>query len=221
MRKTILLVLAWLAIGGTWSRAEESVTTAWKASLEAEAQTDYAAALKPLTALGNGTATNYYLQVRLGWLHYNAKNYTESIAAYGKASRLMPFAIEPLLGLLLAQQAAGKTDDALRTAQVALHEDPNNYTALSHTAWLLYLKHDYRAAATTYRKLVALYPTDTEMLLGLGYALKFTGDTKEAAQCFRTVLFLNPSNDRAKEALTPVQPNSEVRHGPPGAARRQ
>ena len=200
MRKLIMFAL--LPVVCAFGQAGDSaLATALQASYAAEAKGDYPAAIKPLADLGPADSAHYIAQLRLGWLHYCTKNWNESIPHYFKAVQQAPNAIEPLLGLMLPQQAAGKNDEALRTAQMVLRLDPNNYTALSRTAWLLYLAKDYRGAAATYRKLVAWYPADSEMLLGLGYSLKLAGQTQEAAQHFRTVLLLSPNNTRALEGL--------------------
>jgi len=217
MKKTLLGIITPLLLLAACaaSHAQESaLAAALKASYEAEANGDYSAAIKAL-AIPNAAGA-YIAQLRLGWLGYCAKDWTESITRYKQAAQLAPFAIEPLLGLMLPQQAAGKNDDAIHTAQTILRQDPNNYTALSRTAWLLYLRRDYKQAAITYRKLVNLYPTDTEMLLGLGFALKFAGERKEAAQYFNTVLLLSPNNSRALEGLReePIRGNGN-RPGPP------
>ena len=216
--------LACLLFTAAYTRGDgqdRTLAEALKTSYEAEVNGDYQAAIKPLTALGASVGSSYLAQVRLGWLNYCAKDWQQSIAYYGKASKLTPFAIEPLLGLMLAQQAAGNNDEALRTAQVALRQDPGNYTALSHTAWLLYLKRDFRQAAFMYHKLVNLYPTDTEMLLGLGFSLKFAGDKKESAQTFNTVLLLSPGNARALEGLRDdIGKQSGDRPVPPQARQR-
>lgn len=200
--------LTWIAIvqgallaatGAPAQGQNTSLADALKTSYEAEAKGDYKAAIQPLIL--PAAATSYIAQLRLGWLCYCNKEWNESISHYNQAIQLSPFAIEPLLGLMLPQMAAGKNDDAQRTAQSALRLDPNNYTALSRSAWLTFLRQDYRAAAAAYRKLTALYPTDTEMLLGLGWSLKWSGNVTEAAQQFRTVLLLSPDNPRAKQGL--------------------
>ena len=193
-----LLLPAVCAIGQT---LDSTLSDALKTSYEAEANGDYQAAMKPLTALSASTGASYIVQLRLGWLNSCAKEWQQSIVYYNKASKLVPFSVEPLLGLMLSQQYAGKIDDAIRTAQVILRQDPNNYTAISHSAWLLFSKRDFRQAAFMYRKLVTLYPSDTEMLLGLGFALKYAGDKKESVQYFNTVLLLSPNNARALEGL--------------------
>ncbi|MEI6972682.1 MAG: tetratricopeptide repeat protein [bacterium] len=186
----------------TASRAQEgTLATALKASYEAEASGDYAAAIKPLTALGAGGKASYIVQLRLGWLNTCARDWKQGIEHYQKASKLAPFAIEPLLGKIVAQQAVGLNEDAIETAQAVLRQDPNNYKATLHLASLLYLKKDFKQAAVMYRKLANLYPTDTEVLLGLGYTLTYSGDKKGSAPCFHTVLLLSPNNTRAVEGL--------------------
>jgi tetratricopeptide (TPR) repeat protein len=201
--KIMVMLPVWLLL--TASRDGHAQTNALAAALKtsyaAEATANYPAAIKPLADLGAAGNASYIVQLRLGWLNYCATNLTESITHYGKASRLVPFAVEPLVGMMTAQQADGKTDDALRTGQVALREDPGNYTVLSRMAWLFYSKKDYRQAATIYRKVINLYPSDTEMLLGLGYSLQLAGDTAAAAEQFRTVLLLSPGNARATAGL--------------------
>lgn len=200
----------------------DPVEVALKASYAAEATGDYQAAIKPLAALGSSANTSYIAQLRLGWLNTCAKEYPQSAMYYKKAVQLAPLAIEPLLGQMLAQQLSENTEEAMRTGNAILRRDPNNYTAISRMAWMNYVKRDYKQSAILYRKLVGLYPTDTEMLLGLGFALKYSGEKKDADKQFNTVLLLSPDNSRALEGLKDVPvgpragggPGNGMRHGP-------
>ncbi|MEI7947468.1 MAG: tetratricopeptide repeat protein [bacterium] len=198
----------------------DPLEVALKASYASEAKSDYQAAIKALTALGSSASSSYIAQLRLGWLNYCATEYQQSATYYKKAVQLAPLAIEPLLGQMLAQQLAANTDEAMRTGNAILRRDPNNYTATSRLAWLFCVKRDYKQAAILYRKLVGLYPTDTEMLLGLGYALKYSGEKKDADKQFNMVLLLSPDNARALEGLkdVPIGPHAGgqgngMRHG--------
>jgi tetratricopeptide (TPR) repeat protein len=197
----------------------DPVEAAIKASYTAEATADYQAAIKALTSVGASANSSYIAQLRLGWLNYCAKEYQQSAAYYKKAVQLAPLAIEPLLGQMLAQQLSENTEEAMRTGNAILRRDPNNYTATSRLAWMYYVKRDYKQSAILYRKLVGLYPTDTEMLLGLGFALKYAGEKKDADKQFNTVLLLSPDNARALEGLTevPVVPRPG---GGPGNGKR-
>ena len=213
MRKLIGLALLISALG-VFAQNQNSgaLAGALQESYDAEKDKDYAAAIAPLNKLGPDANTSYLVQLRLGWLYYESKDWTQSDAHYRKAVQLSPTANEPLLGLMLPQMAAGKNDEALMTAQIIARQDPGNSTALSRMAWIYFLRRDYRSAAANYHKLVALYPTDTEMLLGLGFSLKYSGETKEAAKYFQTVLLLSPNNSRALEGLKTETANAG---GPP------
>ena len=197
-----ILMTVVLALGLAAARAADPRADAFSASLQAEAGSDFAGAIQALEKIGSAGAADYYTQVRLGWLRYRAQQWKESQVHYRKAAQIVPQALEPLLGLMMVQMAAGQNEDALRTGQSVLARDPNHYTALSRTAWIFYLKGDFRRAITIYRKLTTLYPCDTEMLLGLGYALQRSGDGPGAADCFRRVLLLSPDNTLAKDGLS-------------------
>ncbi len=196
-RIIIATVIAVAAARGATPQAD-----AFKTSIQAETASDFAGAIQAMEKIGPAGANDYFVQVRLGWLHYCAQQWKESQANYRKAAQLAPQSLEAPLGLMLAQMGAKQNDDALRTGQSILARDPNHYAALSRTAWIYYLKGDFRQAITRYRKLSSQYPCDTEMLLGLGYALKLSGDVRGAAECFHRVLMLSPDNERAKKGLT-------------------
>jgi len=213
MNKTNMLGIAALLLlpvaGAVGQVHESALSTALKSSYEAEAQQDYKASIKALVV--HEAAGSYIAQLRLGWLGYCSGDWSESISHYKQAVQLAPFAVEPLLGQMISQQAAGSNDDAIRTAQAVLRLDPANYTAISRTAWMLYLKRDFKQAASAYRKLVSLYPTDTEMLLGLGFSLKSAGEKNASVPYFRTVLLLSPNNARALAGLDLEADIDEVR----------
>jgi tetratricopeptide (TPR) repeat protein len=184
----------------------DPLVLALNTSYTAEAKGDYPAAIKALTSVGSSANSSYIAQLRLGWLNVCAKEYSQSVTYYKKAVQLAPLAIEPLLGQMLAQQLSENTEEAMRTGNAILRRDPNNYTATSRLAWIYYVKRDYKQSIILYRKLVGLYPSDTEMLLGLGFALKYSGEKKEADKQFNTVLLLSPNNTRALEGLKELPP---------------
>ena len=200
---SILVHAVMLAILAVPVRAAtpHGLAIALQASYDSEKEKDYPKAIEPLEKLGAAANAEYIVQLRLGWLQYCNKQYEASISRYKKAAQLATGAVEPLLGLMTVQMAALKNENALWTGQSVLARDPSNYTALSRMAWLSYLAQEYRKSISIYRKLVTLYPTDKEMLLGLGYALKKSGDAKEGDACFQKVLLLSPDNTRAQEGL--------------------
>ncbi len=195
-------ILIATVIGWASTATATPLEDAFSASIKAEKKSDYAAAIQALEKLGPAGNTEYLVQVRLGWLHYQAKQWKESEKYYRRAEQMAPQSLEAPLGLMRTQMAAGENDDALRTGQTILSHDPNHYTAISRMAWLYYLKNDFRRSIAFYRKLTTQYPCDLEMQLGLGYALKLSGDVRSASDCFRRVLMLDPDNERAKTGLS-------------------
>ncbi|MFA6315922.1 MAG: tetratricopeptide repeat protein [Elusimicrobiota bacterium] len=163
-----------------------------------EARRDLRGAIRAIEGLGDD---DYLVQLRLGWLHYRNEAFKTSADCYARASRLAPGAVEPFLGMMLPLQAAGFIDAALQAGKSALKLDPGNYTAISRMASIQYSRQDYDQAASLYKRLVRLYPTDSEMLLGLGWSLRLGGDKSGAAAVFRDVLVLSPDNPRALAGL--------------------
>ncbi|OGR46912.1 MAG: hypothetical protein A2X37_00355 [Elusimicrobia bacterium GWA2_66_18] len=168
------------------------------ASYKQEAEGDLRAAIHSLEEL---EAADYFVHLRLGWLNYRGETWNDSVSHYRKASKLAPQAVEPLLGLMLPLQAAGRFDEAIGAGQSILRLDPGNYTALSRMAWMRYSRKDYKKSASLYMRLVERYPADVEMLLGLGWSLTLDGRKKEASQIFQRVLLLSPGNPRAQTDL--------------------
>ncbi|MBI4676503.1 MAG: tetratricopeptide repeat protein [Elusimicrobia bacterium] len=181
--------------------AQDALTDAFYASYTAESQKNVSGAITALKAVEPAERDSYVLNLRLGWLSYLAGLWNESIAYYQRAADLAPEAIEPLQGVILPLAAAGKTTEIAKTHQDIIKLDPNNYRSLSQLAWRSYLSKDYKKAAGHYARLVKLHPTDTEMLLGLGYSQKLGGALDEAKKQFQRVLLLSPRNPRALEGL--------------------
>lgn len=202
IKVALFLSLGLTPISGPRASAEGDVTAVraaqFAASYKQEAAGEMSAAARSLEAL---KADDYFVHLRLGWLHYRGETWNDSAAHYRKAARLAPRAVEPLLGLMLPLQAAGRFDEAMGAGQSVLRLDPGNYTALSRMAWMRYSRKDYKKAASLYTRLVERYPADVEMLLGLGWSLKLDGRTKEASQIFQRVLLLSPGNPRAQTVL--------------------
>lgn len=204
MKKMMLVAVSAILLGGAALKVfaqEMNAQDAFSISYAAEYKKDIPGAIKPLKAIEAAEGGNYLLQLRLGWLLYVSGLYNESAEYYKKAAKLEPNAAEPLVGQANSLVAGGKNEDAILVYKNILTIDPTNYTALSRLAWISYSKKEYSKAAEMYRVLAQRYPSDTEMLLGLGYALKLDGNSGEAARYFNRVLLLSPKNARALEGL--------------------
>jgi len=71
---------------------------AFAKSYEFENKSNYLAAIKEVEK--HYTDNDYFSNIRLGWLYYLNKNYSESIKFYDRAIAIKPYAIEARFGCI-------------------------------------------------------------------------------------------------------------------------
>jgi tetratricopeptide (TPR) repeat protein len=158
------------------------------------------ASLKPFYDAGS-----YEINLRLGWLTYLQGQFTESLAYYTKAAELMPYAIEPRLGLVLPASSLGNWDMVIAQYNKILDIDPNNTVTLYRLGLITYDKKDYKQAYKYFEKVVNLYPFDYQSVLMLGWTNYKLGKTREAKILFNKALLYYPEDASAKEGLSLVK----------------
>jgi len=150
-------------------------------------------------------AGSYEINLRLGWLTYLQGQFTESLAYYNKAADLMPYAIEPRLGLVLPASSLGNWDMVIAQYNKILEVDPNNTVTLYRLGLITYDKKDYKQAYKYFEKVVNLYPFDYQSVLMLGWTNYKLGKTREAKILFNKALLYYPEDASAKEGLSLVK----------------
>ena len=146
-------------------------------------------------------AQSYEINVRLGWLYYNALNYSESMIYYTKATQLKPYSIEARLGYTLPASALGNWNQVLNKYIEILKIDENNYTANYQIGLIYYNRKDYATAYKNFEKLANMYPFDydaTHMYAWTNYRL---GKLREAKILFNKTLLIKPGDASALEGL--------------------
>ena len=103
--KYITLLLIFIAPAIFAQTAEE----AFSSSYTHEQNQEYTKAVADLTAVYD--ANSYEINVRLGWLNFNAGDYPKSLEYYKKANALMPYSIEAKLGSGLPLSAMGNWNE--------------------------------------------------------------------------------------------------------------
>lgn len=201
MLKITLAMVALLLFCAVGSGRSQTFEQALDASYAAEAKKDYQAAIKNLRSADSEASDDYLYHLRLGWLYFLAGMNGESVSQYQAAVKMAPGAVEPLQGLLKPLAADARWPDVVRANERILEIDPENYLSLQQVAYRSYVAKDYRKAAQFYGKILKLYPSDVEMMLGLGYSQKLVGDKTAARKTFNRVLLLSPGNPRALEGL--------------------
>jgi tetratricopeptide (TPR) repeat protein len=193
---TFVLVLAAVIV---FAQDYAKLTAAFNESYTKEKNAKYAEAASALKALYD--EKSYEINLRLGWLTYLQGQFSESLGYYGKAVELMPYAIEPRLGIVLPASAMGNWDLVVSHYNKILSIDPNNTLVLYRMGLINYERKDYKQAYSYFEKVVNLYPWDHDSVLMFAWANYMLGKTREAKILFQKVLLYNPDDASAKEGL--------------------
>ncbi len=195
--KKMIIFLAVLLFGFT----QQEITQMYYKSYNYEKMGDYKDAIKVLIPLYEKYPDGYTLNLRLGWLFYLNKKYTNAIKHYQKASMVLPYSVEPKLGLMRVYLAMQKYKEALKIGNSLLREDYYNYYGNYYeTAALMGIK-DYKNALKVTQKMLTLYPTSVLFLNLLGEIYYIEGKKDKAKEVFANVLILDPNNVVAKSYL--------------------
>lgn len=164
---------------------------------------NYTSAISTLKKLYS--ADSYEINLRLGWLCYNAGLYKESMGYYQTAINLMPVSIEARLGFVYPAGAFGNMNQVVEQYNKILELDPNNSTVLYRMGYIYYDKKDYVTAIKYFEKLVNHYPFTYDGLLMYAWTNFQLGKTREAQVLFNKVLLLSPGDKSAMEGLALIK----------------
>jgi tetratricopeptide (TPR) repeat protein len=204
MRRLILIVtFASFPILFVNSQDLAKLTSAFSESYAKEKTGKYSEAATALKAYYD--AGSYELNLRLGWLTYLQGQFNESLGYYNKAIELMPYAIEPRLGVVLPASAMGNWDVVINHYNKILAIDPNNTVTLYRLGLIYYDRKNFKQAAQYFEKVVNLYPFDYQSILMLGWTDYRLGKTREAKVLFSKALLYYPEDASAKEGLSLVK----------------
>jgi tetratricopeptide (TPR) repeat protein len=174
-------------------------TAVFSESYTKEKAGKYSEAVNSLKAIYS--SDSYEINLRLGWLTYLQGQFTESLGYYNKATELMPYAIEPRLGLVLPASSLGNWDMVISQYAKILSIDPNNTVTLYRLGLISYDKKDYKQAYQYFEKVVNLYPFDYQSVIMLAWTNYKLGKTREAKVLFNKALLYSPDDASAKEGL--------------------
>ncbi len=200
LRKSIvLLVVAAVSHSLTAQVSQQALEVAFSKSYAAEKNGDFSASMEPLKNVYD--ESSYEINLRLGWLNYNAGLFDESIIFYSNAQKLKPYSEEARFGLILPKAALGRWNEVIDLYNKILEINPNNTVALYRLGLVYYGRKDYGKAQTLFKKVVDLYPFGYDGLLMLGWTSYFLGNYAQAKVLFNKVLLYNPGDASAKEGL--------------------
>ncbi|GAB4325985.1 MAG: hypothetical protein Kow00127_18780 [Bacteroidales bacterium] len=148
---------------------------------------------------------NYEVNLRLGWLHYMAGLFTESITYYQRAITLKPLSIEARLGLALPASALGNWEQVKKAYRDILEIDPNNSLTNYRMGSIFYGEEDYTTALPYFEKVLNLYPFDYDAMLMTAWTNLKLGKLREAEVLFNKVLLYKPNDTSATEGLNQIK----------------
>lgn len=195
-------IITGFVLMGLWSSAQtgqEALVNAFSRSYGFEKNGDFTASMDELKKVYD--ESSYEMNLRIGWLNYNAGLFDESIIFYSRARELKPYSEEARFGLILPLSALGKWDQVVDLYHQILEASPQNTVALYRLGLLYYGRKDYNSAYPLFKKIVDLYPFGYDGLLMLAWTSYFLGNYNQAKVLFNKVTLYNPGDESAKEGL--------------------
>lgn len=201
--QAILFAVA-IAVSTTTVAADSSETkiaALFESSFAHEATGNIKNALNDTLNILRMNASHYIANYRVAWLYYLQGRYSESIQFYKKACSIKPNAIEPELALLLPLMASRRWSEAEKLALQVLKKAPANYLGGSRLAYIYFSQGKYKLALAQYKEVLDNYPSEIEMMLGLGWTYLKIGQKAEARKMFLRVLSIRRQNVNARAGL--------------------
>jgi tetratricopeptide (TPR) repeat protein len=199
------IITAFIICVGFWANAqnEAAMQKAFSESYKMEAAYKYSEAINALTSFNN--KDSYELNLRLGWLNYLNKNYTQAQTFYQRAVSLKPYAIEAKLGYVKTLAAAENWDKVMQQYEEILKIDPQNYTANYWSGVIYYNRKKYETASKIFEKLINLYPFDYDANHLMAWTCLYLGRMNDAKTLFNKALLIKPNDASCLEGLSKIK----------------
>ncbi len=198
LKLSVVALLAFSILGFAQNNQNE-LESAFAKSYAAEKKGDFQASMDELKKVYS--ESSYEMNLRLGWLNYNAGLFDEAIIFYARSQTLKPYSEEAKFGMILPKSALGKWDEVIALYKSILEVNPNNSVALYRLGLVYYGRKEYSAAYPLFKKVVDLYPFGYDGLLMLGWTAYLMGNNNEAKVLFNKVKLFNPNDESANEGL--------------------
>jgi tetratricopeptide (TPR) repeat protein len=199
LRKISLTAILTVVFGYMMAQNTASTQATFVKSYEAEKSGNYVAAINTMKTIYK--ADSYIVNIRLGWLCYLAKQYTESIKYYEKSISLKPYAIEARFGCVKPLSAIESWEKVKAHYVEILKIDPQNTIANYWLGVIYYNRKDFVSATKLFEKVVNLYPLDYDSVIMLAWSKLNTGKSADAKVLFNHALILRPNDSSALSGL--------------------
>lgn len=203
-RKLIFLILFTIS-GITYTSAQDrtALPKSFSESYTFESKGEYLKAIESIRKVYS--ADSYEMNIRLGWLYFEAKNYKESLVYYNRAIQLLPLSIEAKLGYAYPAYALGQKDAVIAKYKEILAKDPNNFYGNYRLGALYFENKDYTNARKHFEKLLNFYPFDYDILIMSAWTNYYLNKPREARVLFNKALLNRPGDKSATEGLSLIK----------------
>ena len=157
---TLLFAVSFILSGSLF--ADDEITESYKL----EYKRKYAEALTIMESLAKKDPSNYFYQLRAGWVAYIKGEYSKSNAFSEKAILLKPKSAEARISQIRALMALGQFKQVISSCASLLKIDSKSYYARTSQAYAYYATGNFKEAEKQYLSVLEDYPADTEMLIG-------------------------------------------------------
>jgi len=199
LKKIMLLATFAMLVNVATSQNQNAIQQAFSKSYESEQARKYSQAINDLKPIYK--ADSYFVNIRMGWLYYMSKQYTESIKYYNVAIALKPYAIEARFGCVKPLSALESWNNVRAHYLQILKIDPQNTVANYWLGVIYYNRKDYGNAMKNFEKVVNLYPLDYDSIVMLAWTKLNVGKTAEAKVLFNQALVIRPGDSSASDGL--------------------
>lgn len=182
-----------------FAQPDENIQKAFKASYVNEYKANYNGAIADLKKVYK--ADNYEINLRMGWLHYQAKQNAQSLEYYQKAMDLKKYSVEARLGYVKPANDLKKYDKVYEIYGEILKIDPYNSVANYWVGVSYYYAKKYDIAVKYLELVVNMYPFDYDANNMLGWTYLGLGRMADARIVFTQALYNRPGDATATEGL--------------------
>ncbi len=200
LKKGIIATAILFQTSALFAQNEAALQSVFRESYTLEYSKKYNEAIALLNK--NYSDKSYEVNIRLAWLYYSNKNYTQSQVYYQNAVALKPYSVEAKLGLVKALAALELWDKVMTEYEEILKIDPQNYTANYWAGVLQYNRKKYEAASLYFEKLVNLYPFDYDANHMMAWTCLNLGRSADARLLFNKALLIHPSDASSLDGLS-------------------
>lgn len=198
-RRVLTLTLAVFALMANAQNGDD-LQKAFKASYANEYKANYGGAVADLLKVYK--ADNYEINLRLGWLYYLGKQYTQSLDHYQKAIDQKKYSVEARFGYIKPANESKQYDKAYQKYEEILKIDPYNSVANYWVGANYYYAKKYDVAIKYLELVVNMYPFDYDANLLLGWTYLSLGRTADAKIVFTKALLYKPGDTSATDGLS-------------------